>query len=110
MSETHKPLRIAGHPVEVISLGTHSIGVIRTDKDLTVVFAIKNGSGSPSPADKCLMCRLSKLFECRDKVCPPIKKANPKASCSDAILACATRKCASCKGAASSGGDLIVIA
>jgi hypothetical protein len=42
---------------------------------------------------KCLSCKISKVTECANEVCPPIKAQDPNASCSDAITECTKEKC-----------------
>jgi hypothetical protein len=112
MSETPESFRIAGHPVEVLSLGNHSIGVIRINKDVTVVFQIRNGGGSPFPDDGgCLGCRISRISQCANIVCPPIKEKNPNASCADAIRRCMDLACEPiCGGGPGGGGGIYILA
>jgi hypothetical protein len=72
MSEAPESLRIAGHPVEVLSLGRHSIGVIRINENVTVIFQVRNGgdglNGVHSRVSLALFC-LSEVEAC--DVVPP---------------------------------------
>jgi hypothetical protein len=110
MSTEDPQVKIGGYryPVERVRVGQHTLGHVVIDEDLSVVFKMINGDvGGPSP--DCTACKLGELIRCRDEVCPPIKKKDPKASCSDAIGACAERACPSCKKGVG-GGDIIIIA
>jgi hypothetical protein len=103
------PLRIADYPVERISAGRHGLGHVVINDEISVIFRM-NDDGT-SPEIDCLACKISKISECAQEVCPPIKAQNPDASCSDAIMACAAAKCASeCSGVTFGGGGMLVIA
>ena len=113
MAQTPKGLRVAGYPVERVSVGRHSLGMVTVDDNVTVVFQMRDGEpGSGGGGGDCLACKISKISECANEVCPEIKANDPNASCSDAILACTARKCSDrCGGGAGSiGGGILVIA
>jgi hypothetical protein len=112
MDKTQEPLRIAGYPVERAAVGGHTLGVVTVDDNITVMFRVSGtGTGAGESSD-CVACKISKISECAQEVCPDIKANDPDASCSDAILACAARKCADrCGGGIGGlGGGMIVIA
>jgi hypothetical protein len=114
MARPPKPLKVAGYPVERVSVGGHTLGVITVRDDVTVMFQIRDGRpGTGGDSSDCLTCKISKISECADEVCPEIKAENPNASCSDAIQACTERKCRDrCGGGLGGafGGGILVIA
>ena len=114
MSKFH-PTKIAGHTVERVTVGKHELGQIEITPDVTVLFRMADdggGGGGGGGIDvDCLVCKISKIRECADEVCPEIKAGDPNASCADAIADCAAAKCkAECTGSGSSfsGGILIM--
>jgi hypothetical protein len=112
-SKPRKPRKIAGYTVERVSVGGHDVGQIVIDENVTVLFRLGagGGTGSPGISSSCLACRISKISECASLVCPEIKKEDPNASCSDAILECVALACRpSCRGAGVFGGGLLVLA
>jgi hypothetical protein len=112
MGKSQRPVKVAGYPVERATVGPHTLGVISIDDNVTVMFRLGgSGSGGGDTSD-CLACKISKISECANEVCPDIKANNPDASCSDAIQACAARKCSDrCGGGLGGfGGGMIVIA
>jgi len=113
MAQTPKPLHIAGYPVERVAVGRHDLGMITVDDSITVIFQMRPpGGGGGGGGGDCLACRIGKISECAREVCPDIKANDPNASCSDAILACAARKCSDrCGGGGGIfGGGILVIA
>lgn len=113
MARPAKPLKVAGYSVERVSAGRHSLGVINVSDDITVMFQMRDEGPGTGPNGDCLACKISKIRECADEVCPEIKANDPNASCSDAILACTERKCRDrCGGGLGSGfgGGILVIA
>ncbi len=57
-------------------------------------WAVFKGPKDPGgDTTKCLGCKISKISECANEVCPPIKKIDPERSCSDEIRRCTERKC-----------------
>jgi hypothetical protein len=110
-----RKLRIAGYPVERVSVGRHTLGVIEVRDGITVIVPLlgdRPGTGGGGIDADCLVCKIGKINECADEVCPEIKAEDPNASCADAITACTERKCADrCGGGfGSSFGRMIVIA
>jgi hypothetical protein len=113
MAKTQGPLKVAGYPVERATVGSHTLGVVTIDDSITVMFRVSgSGSGGGGSGGDCLACKISKISECAKEVCPDIKANEPEASCSDAIQACAARKCSDrCGGGLGAfGGGMIVIA
>lgn len=111
MAKGSKPQRIAGYPVERLAVGKHSLGQIVISDDVTVVFRMADGGGSGGGSSAaCLSCRISKISQCAALVCPDIKKADPNASCSDAIKECTLLACRGSCGSAAFGDGILVIA
>ena len=108
---TEEPLReISGYPVKHVPVGKYTFGYVEINKDVSVIFRMR-GEGPDLPDPNCTACKISKISECANEVCPPIKNDNPNASCSDAISACADRACLpECSGSAFGGGNLLIIA
>jgi hypothetical protein len=104
-----KPLKIAGHVVERISVGKHTLGQIVINNDVTVVFRIKEGGGGPG-SGKCLACKISNIVQCANLVCPDIKANDPNASCADAIRECTELACRNSCKSAFGGGDILILA
>jgi hypothetical protein len=106
-----EPLKIAGYSTSRMSVGNHTVGQIVIDDNITVLFQM-NDDGSPTISGDCLACKISKISECANLVCPDIKRHDPNASCSDAILECVALACrASCRSSgAGQGGGILILA
>jgi hypothetical protein len=110
-----KPLKIAGYTVKRISVGSHTLGQIVINEKVTVVFQIKeddSGNGGVLGINtKCLTCRISKIRQCSDLVCPDIKENDPNASCADAIKECIKLACqGSCKSQTAGDNGILILA
>jgi hypothetical protein len=73
--------------------GDLALTYVELDNSTAVVFRTPpGGGGGGSGIDiRCLTCRISKISECKDEVCPL-----PSGGCdSDVILKCAREKCQS---------------
>jgi hypothetical protein len=112
MAPSSKPMKIAGHTVKPITVGRHTVGQVVIDKNVTVLFRMADGGGLGGSDGKCLACKIGKISACAALVCPDIKKADPNASCSEAIQECAAL---ACRGSCGGGGrspftDVIILA
>jgi hypothetical protein len=108
MSTEYPQVTIAGHSVEQLRVGQHILGHVVINENVSVVFRMND---NPDRPDKCLACKISKIRECADVVCPDIKENDPNASCSDAITNCTELACqGSCSGSGPGGGGFIIIA
>jgi hypothetical protein len=112
MASSSGPQKIAGHTVERISLRGQTLGQIVINDKVTVLFQLKdNGGGGPDINAGCLSCKISKISQCAEVVCPDIKEHDPNASCSDAIRECIELACReSCKSPGALGGGLLILA
>jgi hypothetical protein len=109
MSSHSDKLEIAGLSVSTAKVGEHTVGTVDVGNGVTVMFQIKGGAGGTGTSTGCLSCQISKITACANLVCPEIKKADPNASCSDAIRQCIDLACApACKNSAVGGGFLIL--
>lgn len=102
---------IAGYAVQRVQVGKHTLGQIVINDEVTVIFqmAQPGGGGGGAGSSGCLACKISKISECAQLVCPDIKKADPNASCADAIRECTELACrGSCGSGAGDGGILII--
>lgn len=110
MTYVDKALEEMGFSVRRFSAGSHTLGQVDVDDDVSVIFRQNTGGGGGggSGSGDCLVCRISKISQCANLVCPDIKKADPNASCADEIKECMDLACrGSCKGAGS-GGILVM--
>ena len=104
------PLKIAGHIVERISVGKHTLGQIVINNNVTVIFKIKDGGEEGPGSGKCLACKISHVVDCANVVCPDIKAHDPSASCADAIRECMELACRNSCKSAFGGGDILILA
>jgi len=112
MSTEDPQLEISGYPVERVRVGQHTLGHVVINEDVSVVFRMADG-GDPTDIDSdCLICKLSKINDCAQAVCPDVKEHDPNASCSEEIKACIDIACrTSCTSAGfGGGGDILIIA
>lgn len=111
MSYVEKALEEMGLSVRRFSAGSHTLGQVDVDDDVSVIFRQDNDggdSGGGSGGFDCLVCKISKVSQCGDLVCPDVKKNDPNASCADEIKECMELACrGSCRGAGS-GGILVM--
>lgn len=112
MSKHPKSLKISDYPVELISVGRHTLGQVRINDDVAVIFRMKQDDPEmPDINANCLTCKISNISKCADLVCPDIKANDPNASCADAIRECIELACRnSCRSTGIGGSDILVIA
>ncbi len=113
MKGSSDSLNIAGYSVQRITLGEYTLGQIVINKDVSVVFRIKNADdGWPSEDDaKCLVCKISAIRQCADLVCPDVKANDPGASCAEAIRECMELACRNtCKSSIGGSGGVLILA
>src|SRR5215212_7921776 len=91
MSTEDPQLKIGDLSVERVRVGQYTLGHVVIDENLSAVFKMNDDGSLPAP--QCTACQLSHLIECRDLVCPDIKKHDPQVSCRDAIEACMDLAC-----------------
>ena len=113
MAEAPRTRKMGEYTVTLLTAGRYTLGEVVVDDELTVLFRADNDDsiGPTKEETECLLCKIQNIRSCADEVCPPIKQADPNASCSDAIGDCALQRCTDkCTSVGGSGGGIIVIA